>query len=147
MGNGAADVPQISKSQRDRRRTIGCVSLLNATGVLQYVLSEGRPRLSNILVIGVLLEDPRFAKKMQKSIRPKTKKLLGSTACGTQQHSEVDKKQWKFMNEQTRCKKTRQNPLVIPDGTRTRVKMEVVKMTVRKQSEKGVESICFSCIN
>ena len=42
MSNGAADVPKISKSQRDWGRTIGFVNILNGSGVLQYVLLEGR---------------------------------------------------------------------------------------------------------
>ena len=80
---------------------------------------------------------------MQKSIRPRTKRKDRDTACGPRPHSEIDKNHWKFMNEQTRDKRTRQNPLVIPVRTRTRVKMEVVKTTIRKKSENVKNPLVF----
>ena len=64
--NGAADVPQISKSQRDWGRTIGFVKTLNGSGVLQYVLLKGRKIILADSLVRVYLADPLLAKKVQK---------------------------------------------------------------------------------
>ena len=68
MSNGAADVPLISKSQRDWERTIGFVKILNGSGVLQYVLLEGRKRILADSLVSVYLGDPRFGKKRKKAL-------------------------------------------------------------------------------
>ena len=61
--NGAADVPYISHKQRRRRRTIGFVKILNAAGVLQYVLLKARSMKKVEILFFTLLGDLRFEKK------------------------------------------------------------------------------------
>ena len=102
--NGAADVPQISKSPRDRRRTIGFVKTLNGTGVLHYVLLKGRKRRLVTKTVGAYLEDPLLAKTKCKKHDTKDKKMCVSTRVwntatlrGRQKsleiHERTDKKQ------------------------------------------------------
>ena len=77
----------------------------------------------------------RKKKKCKKALDQRQNFRGSPRACGPQQDFDMDKKHWEFMVEQTRAKRTRQNPLVIPVRTRTRAKVEVAKTTIRKKSE------------
>ena len=109
---------------------------MNGAGVLQYVLLEGRKRILADSLVSVYLGDPLLAKKKcKKALDQRQKSYPTARAWGPQQYFDMDKKHWEFMVEQTRDKRTRQNPLVIPVRTRTRAKVEVAKTTIRKKSE------------
>ena len=95
-------------------------------------------------MVRVYLGDPLLAKKKcKKALDQRQKQWESARACGPQQDFDMDKNHWKFMNEQTRDKRTRQNPWVIPVRTRTRVKMEVVKTTIRKKTENVYNPLVF----
>ena len=78
MTNGTADVPYISNFERRLGKTIRFVKIMNATGVLQYVLLRGRKGILADLLTRVYLGDPWLAKKKCKKALDQRHKSWGS---------------------------------------------------------------------